>query len=459
MIGLTAGLEIARKALSSYQLALSIYGNNIANVNTPGFSRKRPVFGEAEAVDLPLGRIGLGVNARTIERMRDVYLDRAYRRENTAYARYETLEERLSEIEMAFSEPSETGLGDVLRDFWDAWQELANQPESAASRSYVVSKATSLSTTLSHMSSQLTRLRENIDTEVQGIVGDVNSLAQRIAHLNGQIVEAEVSGNEASDLRDKRDLLIDELSGLVDIQVFETNDGSASVKIGSEALVERTTAVPLDTSTRGDNNVVVTDVTHGAGARVIHVSGGRLGGLLETRDETVPGYLARLDEIAATVVREVNRIHRTGFDSAGVAGGDFFDPDFTSAATIKVADAVRADTSLIAASADGSAGNGAVALAVADLRLAGIFGVEGATSEDYYASLIADLGIEAERAVDNKDAEDLLLTEIETRRESVKGVSIDEEMTNLVASQHAYQAAVKLVTVIDDLMETIMTTL
>jgi flagellar hook-associated protein 1 FlgK len=459
MIGLTAGLEIARKALSSYQLALSIYGNNIANVNTPGFSRKRPVFGEAEALDIPLGRIGLGVDTRTIERMRDIYLDTAYRRENTAYTRYESLEQCLSEIEMAFSEPSDTGLGDVLRDFWDAWQELANEPESTTSRSYVVSKATSLCTALGHVSAQLTRMRENIDTEVRGIVGDINSLAERIAHLNGQIVEAEVSGNEAGDLRDKRDLLIDELSGLVDIQVFETNDGSASVKIGSEALVERKTAVPLGTSMRGDNNVVITDVTHGASDRAIRVMGGRLGGLLQGRDVTVPGYLARLDEIAATVVAEVNRIHRAGFDAAGAAGGDFFDPDRTTAATIKVSDAIRADTNLIAASADGTPGSGAIALAIADLRLAGIFGTGGASSEDYYASLIADLGIEAERAIENKDAENLLLTEIDTRRESVRGVSIDEEMTNLVASQHAYQAAAKLVTIIDDLMETIMTTL
>jgi len=459
MIGLTAGLEIARKALSSYQLALSIYGNNIANVETPGFSRKRPVFGEAEAVDIPLGRIGLGVDTRTIERMRDVYLDAAYRRENTAYSGYESLEQCLSEVEMIFSEPSETGLGDVLRDFWDAWQELANQPESAASRSYVVSKATSLCTSLNHLTSRLTRMRENIDMEITGTVGDINSLAARIAHLNARIVEAEVSGNEASDLRDKRDFLIDELSGLAKIQVFETADGAASVKIGSESLVERSTAVLLGTSVRGDDDIVITDVTLGAGDRPIRITGGRLGGLLESRDSILPGYVSRLDEIALTVVEEVNRVHRSGFDFAGRAGRDFFDPDGLTAANIRVSDALKADANLLAASADGSPGNGATALAISDLRLAGVFGPEGASAEDYYASLIADLGIEAERAGDNKEAENLLLTEIETRRESVKGVSIDEEMTNLVASQHAYQAAVKLVTVIDDLMETIMTTL
>ncbi len=459
MIGLTVGLEIARKALSSYQLALSVYGNNIANVNTPGYSRKRPIFGEAEAVDMPLGRIGLGVDTRTLERMRDVYLDAAYRRENTAYARYESLEQCLSEVEMAFGEPSDTGLGDVLRDFWDAWQELANQPESAVSRSYVVSRATSLCTSLGHISSQLTRMRENIDREIAGIVGDINSLAERIAHLNGRIVEAEVSGNQAGDLRDKRDLLIDELSGLAEIQVFETNDGATSVKIGSESLVERKTAVLLGTSVRGDNNIVITDVTLGAGGRAIRVTGGRLGGLLQSRDTTVPGYLARLDEIAGTVVEEVNRVHRTGFDFTGAAAGDFFDPDRPTAATIRVSDAVRANSNLVAASGDGTPGSGVIALAISDLRLADIFGAQGTSAEDYYASLIADLGIEAERAAAHKDVENLLLTEIDMRRESVRGVSLDEEMTNLVAAQHAYQAAVKLVTVIDNLMETIMSTL
>jgi flagellar hook-associated protein 1 FlgK len=302
-------------------------------------------------------------------------------------------------------------------------------------------------------------MRENIDREIAGIVGDINSLAERIAHLNGRIVEAEVSGNEASDLRDQRDLLIDQLSGLAEIQIFETNDGAVSVKIGSESLVERKTAVLLGTAVRGDNNVVITDVTLGTGDRPIRVTAGRLGGLLQSRDTTVPGYLARLDEIARTVVEEVNRVHRTGFDSTGAAGGDFFDPERLTAASMRVTDAIRADSSLLAASADGTPGNGATALAIADLRLAGLFGAEGASSEDYYAALIAGLGIEAERATEHKEAQNLLLTEIDTRRESVRGVSIDEEMTNLVASQHAYQAAVKLVTVIDDLMETIMTTL
>lgn len=459
MIGLTAGLEIARKALSSYQLALSVYGNNIANVDTPGYSRKRPVFGEAEAVNMPLGRIGLGVSTRTLERMRDVYLDAAYRRENTAHARYESMEQSLSEIEMAFGEPSDTGLGDAMRDFWDAWQELSNQPESAAPRSYVVSRATTLCTTFSHISSQLTRMRENIDLEIVGVVGDINSLAARIAHLNGRIVEAEVSGNQAGDLRDKRDLLIDQLSGLAEIQVFETGDGSASVKIGSESLVERKTAVLLGTSARGDNNVVITEITLAAGDRPIRVTGGKLGGLLQSRDNTLPGYLARLDEMAATMVEEVNRVHRTGFDSHGVAGGDFFDPDRLTAASIRVADALLSDSNLLAASADGTPGNGAVALAISDLRLAGLFGAGSATAEDYYGALIADLGIESERASDNEEAENLLLTEIDSRRESVKGVSIDEEMTNLVASQHAYQAATKLLTLIDDLMQTLLTTI
>jgi flagellar hook-associated protein 1 FlgK len=309
------------------------------------------------------------------------------------------------------------------------------------------------------LSSQLTRMRENIDKEIAGIANHVNALAQRIAQLNGRIVEAEVSGNQASDLRDQRDSLIDELSGLVEIQVFETKDGAASVKIGSESLVERKTAVLLGTSVRGDNNIVITDVTHGNSDRRIRITSGRLGGLLESRDVTLPSYLARLDEIAKTIVEEVNLVHRAGFAYSGGTGLDFFDPERLTAASIKISDAIKANTSLLAASADGTPGNGAIALAISDLRLAGIFGAEGTTAEDYYASLVADLGIDAERATDAKDAEKLLLTEIDTRRESVKGVSIDEEMTNLVASQHAYQAAVKLVTVIDDLMETIMTTL
>ena len=291
MIGLSAGLEIARKALSAYQMAISIYGNNIANVNTPGFSRRRQDLSESGYAEFSFGRLGLGVDTESITRMRDRFLDVAYRKENGTFSRYDALEQTLSEIEMVFSEPSDLTLGSALRDFWDAWQELGNQPESMTPRNYVVGKANALCQSLNRLSASLTSMRETLELEITGHVGEVNSLAAKIALLNGKIISAEASGKEAGDLRDKRDLLIDELSGIVDVQVFEGKDGSASVKLGTETLVERTYAVPLRTVTRGDRGVSVSDITIGGAGRVIRISGGKLGGLLESRDQVIRANL------------------------------------------------------------------------------------------------------------------------------------------------------------------------
>jgi flagellar hook-associated protein 1 FlgK len=456
MIGITAGLEVARKALSAYQLAISVYGNNIANVETPGFSRQRPIFQESGPVTYGFGRVGLGVDTETIRRMRDVFLDTAYWDNNASYAKYESMEQNLREIEMVFGEPSDVGLGSAIQEFWDSWQELANQPESITARTLVVGSATSLCDSLGRLDSQLKDLRSKIDLEIQGYVAQINSLADRIAALNGSIVRAECSGNEASDLRDKRDLLIDELSQIVNVKVFESADGSAAVKIGTEALVERMDTIHVSAAMIESGGQSVSEIRLNLGSRAICPAGGRLAGLLESRDEIIPRYMANLDELAGTLVEAVNEVHRSGFGLDGLGGRDFFVPSNTTAASICVAGDIVSDPGLIAASADGSQGNNNNALAIAGLRLESLFGDSNATSEEYYSSIVGALGIEAARAANDTEAQDLLVEEIATRRESVKGVSIDEEMTNLVASQHAYQAAVKLVSVIDELMGSVM---
>ncbi len=456
MIGLTAGLEVARKALSAYQLAISVYGNNIANVDTPGFSRRRPVLGESEAVELSFGRIGLGVSTSTIRRMRDAFVDRSYWNARASYGHYESMEQTLTEIEMVFAEPSDTSLGSILQEFWDSWQELANEPESPTLREMVLGKAGSLCEAFRRIDSNLNQIRQNIDDEIARQVNIINSLASRIALLNRQIVRAECGGNEAGDLRDKRDELIDELSQIVDIKTFESTDGAVAVKIGSEALVERGNAVVVGLSERADRGMVVHDLILGNSDHVLNLGGGRLSGLLESRDEIIPEYLERLDHMARTLVERINQVHRAGYGLDATTGIDFFDPDGITAATISVSDDLLNDPRMVAASLDGTPGNADNALAIAGLRLEGIFGSDGSTAEEYYSSIVGDLGIASSRASSQRESQELLVNEIDNRRESVKGVSLDEEMTNLVASQHAYQAAVKLVTVIDNLMGVVM---
>jgi len=457
MIGLTAGLEIAKKALSAYQLALSVYGNNIANVETPGYTRRRPELLERQAADLTVGRIGLGVDVESVTRMRDKILDDTYRRQSGASAKYEAMEWVFGEIETVLDEPSETGFTSAVGRFWDSWQDLANQPESTTARQGVADSAEALALTLSSMDARLRQTRANLDGEIVATVEQVNSLADRIADLNGAVVRGEVTGEEMCDLRDLRDRLLDELSGLVDVRVFERPDGAVSVVMGSEALVERTDTVRLGLASEADDGIAVHRVTIGRGVRVIRPSGGKLAGLVEMRDDTITGYQSRLDQIAAALVENVNSAHRAGYGLGGQTGVDFFDPAGTTASTIKVSNAILADLSLVAASADGGPGDSDNALDIADLRLAALVGE--ATVDDYYGSVVGSLGIESARVSNEKESQALMLQEIDNRRESVKGVSLDEETANIIASQHAFEAAVKMVSVIDSMMSTLIETI
>lgn len=458
MIGITAGLEVARKALSSYQLALTVYGNNIANVDTPGYSRRTLLLGEGEGHKIPAGRIGLGVNPVTIRRMRDSYLDDAYRRQSTSLGMYESLEQSLAEIEMVFGEPGESGLSMVLNEFWDSWQELANQPESQTVRTLVKDKAQALARVLHQMDRSMVNQVQALDAEVEGYVNEINGIAAAIADYNSKIVASEASGHEATDLRDQRDLLIDQLSQIVDVSVYQRDDGSLSVMMGSEALVERADFVRLSVASVSSGGIAVKEVRLGEINRAITPTGGKLGGVLRSRDETVPKYRENLNEIARAVVESVNSSHRAGYALDASSGRDFFDPAGVTAETIGVSDVILGDVSLIAASSDGSVGNGDNALTIAGLRHVAIT-ADGSTLDDYYASVVGSLGIESETASINREREELLVLEIENRRESVKGVSIDEEMTNMIAAQHAYEAAAKVITVVDEMMDTILSML
>jgi flagellar hook-associated protein 1 FlgK len=458
MIGLNAGLEIARKALSSYQLAMTVYGNNIANVDTPGYSRRTLLLGEGESLKIPAGRVGLGVDAITIRRMRDSFLDDAFRRQSTSLGMYESLEQTLAEVEMVFGEPGESGLSTALNEFWDSWQDLANQPESHTVRALVKDNAQALARVLHQMDRSLVNQVQALDTQVDAYVSEINSMAAAIADYNARIISGEASGHEATDLRDQRDLLVDELSSIVEVQVFQRNDGSLSVMMGSEALVERADYVRLSTASVSRGGIAVKEVRLGDISRDISPAGGELGGVLQSRDEIIPRYRDDLDEIARSVVEAVNTAHRGGYALDGTAGRDFFDPAGVTAATIDVSGLILNDVNLIAASSDGSVGNGDNALAIAGLRYAAVT-ADGSTVDDYYASVVGSLGVASASASESRKREELLVLEIEARRESVKGVSIDEEMTNLIAAQHAYEAAAKVVNIVDEMMDTVLSML
>ncbi len=461
------GLEIGRRALQAQQAALNLTSNNVANANTQGYSRRRGVM---ESVDGgSLGPVGNGVDVTSVERLRSRFLDAQARTENQVRGRWEELEHTLgglesifnetsgagsSEAGTVFNEPSGAGLSGSLSRFWNAWQDLANVPESGAARAAVRQEAEFMSNTLHQSHQRLQESRTQLDNEVVGEVGAINGILDRLASINAQIPRASFGRGGLADLEDQRDNLLDELSQKVDVALVEQENGQVSVLMSGHNLVEGTSAVHLETRQVTSGGVSGTQVAFADDGSLAQIRSGRLSGLIEARDQLIPDLNRRLDELAAGMVEQVNRVHRAGTGLTGGTGINFFDPNHTTAANISVADAIRADLGNIAASQDGNTGDNGVAIAISGLRNKRFMGGGTSTVEGFYATLLGEVGSRSKEAQTMAENHRLFSTQIENRRQSIQGVSLNDEGAQLVLFQRAYQAAARTVSVIDDLMET-----
>ncbi|WP_418791024.1 flagellar hook-associated protein FlgK [Phosphitispora sp. TUW77] len=471
------GLEIGRKALQVQQAALNVTGHNIANANTEGFTRQRAVMSATKPFAMPsftkpagAGQIGTGVEVQEIRRVRDDFIDLQLRKENNVFSEWEEKLDSLQKLEVVFNEPSESSLRTVLDRFWEAWQDLSLNPELEAVRMTVRESGVALAETFNHLDRQLGELTDDIDDSINIAVDEINNIATQIATLNDQIVSVEVQDDNANDLRDKRDLLVDELSKSIQVSVREDEYGSLKVSIGGRALVTGTEVFEISAvADPGNNGYVELQWADGSAVRV---ESGELKGMLDTRDTIVPSYQDQLDELARTVVVEMNSVHAAGYGLDDDVGGiNFFDPidpldptypDNITAANIAVDDAIMNDLdNIAAASIPGdplnpglNAGDGSNAINIVELKHMELIGT--ATVDDYYNAMIAELGVQAREAERMTENQELLVTQLENRREQVSGVSLDEEMTNMIKFQHAYNAAARVVTAMDELLDTVV---
>ena len=454
--GLLGGLEIARRALFTHQAGLNTTGHNIANANTPGFSRQQIELEASMPTSSPEGQFGTGVNLVRVRRLRDAFLDTQFRHENQSFGRGEILEQTLEHVEVILDEPSEWGLSDALGRFWESFEELANQPENTAARVNLKEQTSALTAHFIQLDSQLRTLRRNVDDTIRKKIDQINEIASGIARLNEVIAGAELNGTSANDLRDRQDLLLDRLSKIVDIQTFDQSNGSVTVKIGSLELVEHNEVNRLLVDPFTDDGMSLAGIVFEQGRIPAAIQDGELKGLLEARDDVIPTQLEGLNTLAAALVRSVNELHRGGYGLDGSTGLDFFNPDGVTARTIALSSQIAADGNKIAASSDGSAGDNGNALAIGALRFERSLNGGGATFDDYYNSMVGTLGIQSREAQNARKSQELLINQLDNRRESVKGVSIDEEVTNLIRYQHAYQAAARIITVMDEALDLII---
>jgi flagellar hook-associated protein 1 len=453
MPGLFSGLEIGKRALMAQQLAMNTASHNIANSTTPGYSRQRVSLVASFPADTPQGSVGTGVLAESVRQVRDLFLTQQYRGANSSQTQWETTHKTLSQIESFFNEPSDTGLAQSISDFWNAWENLATNP---TSRSTVIEKTNVLINSIKQHATQLHDLRASLNSEITNRVQQINDLGGQIAAINRQIVSAELAGDRANDLRDKRDVLVDNLSVLAQVRTIERPNGSLTVLLGSMALVDAGDSLRITTKSEQSGNTTVTRAVWENTNFDLEFSGGELYALQQLRDKVVPEYQGGLDTLAKAIVEQVNAIHRNGVGAAGSTGVNFFSPFNTTAMTISMNTEIENDPNLIAASISGEPGDTRNAQAISELRSSTVLSANTVTIGEYYAGLVGTLGIKTQEASNLRDNYNLLATQMDNAKQSVQGVSVDEEMTNMMKYQKAYEASARMITYIDSALETII---
>jgi flagellar hook-associated protein 1 FlgK len=451
------GLNTGIRALVASQLALDTAAHNTANANTEGYSRQRVHLVASEPYSYPAfnrtglpGQVGTGVSVATVERVRDVFLDLQLRSQFALQGQWETRRDELSKVESVFPEPGGSGLGDVLGSFWNAWQDLAADPTSTAARAALVEQAGTLTQRFARDASQLRTLIAGADYEVGQQVAQVNDLAAQIASLNGQIQRVSVTGDHPNDLADQRDLLLDQLNRILPVTIDPKADGTVTVLVAGSALVDHDVARTMTTAPDVDGHAVPTWSSGGS----VKLGTGQLGALVSVRDTTLDTYLDRLDALARGVADAVNQLQNP---TPPGTGADFF--TYTAgaeASTIAVNAALNANPGLVVTGAAGSPGDGSIAGAIADLRSAKLFGAGTQSASDFYAGLIGLIGSNSRQASEMATNQALVVDHLTTRRESISGVSLDEEAVDMIRFQHAYTAAARVITAVDEMLDTLI---
>ena len=422
------GLQTALSGLLADQQAMDITGHNIANANTEGYSRERAVLSPNPPIEIPAlsnltgqgAQLGTGVGVADYERIRNAYLDAQYRTQNSALSGASTQAEELGQAQAAFNEPSSSGLATAMSAFWTAWNSLASSPTSEAAKEGVVAAGAQLASDFKQLSAQLSTISTQAGEQYAsrtGPHGEVQGYATEIAQLNGQIRLAEEAGQQPNDMLDRRDLLIDKLSSLAQVTVTEQTDGTDTITFGNAAK-------PLVEGTNVNWPQALTSA-----------AGGQLGALLGL---TEPGgalttYQSALDGVAGSLAASVNALHTSTPFFSG-----------TTAATI----AVAVTPAQVQTSSTGAPGGNDVALAIAGLR--------GGAADQAYAGLVERVGSDVRSAQDEQTNVQTTVTAISNQRQSVSGVSLDEEMTNLMSFQRAYQASARTLTAMDAMLETLI---
>lgn len=466
MLGLFGTLNLASRSLQTQQAAVEVAGHNLANVNNPAYARQRVALQTSPTLPTALGPQGTGAEVTALVQIRSQLLDRQIQDELSVGGYWTAQQGALQYAQAALGEyvdraaaatdatTAVAGLSDALTGLFNAFQAVATSPASMADRQVLVHRAQTLASRFNQTAGKLDELHANLDASLLSDVSNANHLLETVGALNAQIASAELGRpGAANDLRDLRQQKLEELAQLVNIETAEDADGTLNVSVAGTLMVSgRDVLDRMEVYDAGDGRKLVRAAAAGT---PVALTSGSVQGTIEVRDGALAMLRTSLDTLAGQLVARVNEIHRTGYGLNGQTGADFFTG--TDAASIALNAALRDNPAAVqAAGAPAAAGDNAVALALARLADTPLADLGNQTLAAAYGDTVARVGFALQTANTQLADHQAVKTLLAQQRDAVSGVSVDEEMTDLIRFQKAYEASAKLVVTVDEMLETVI---
>lgn len=461
MSSLFASLGIAREALQAQQYALDVTQNNIANVNTAGYSRQRVTMAPGDPWVHIGYQVGIGVKIESVDSFRSRFFDHRVNDELQKQGEFAASSATLQQVEALFNEAGGAGLQASISAFFNSFSSLANAPEDISLRQQVIARGEQMGDQFRQLYEQLQAVQSQQDLAIADTVGQINYIAQRIARLNVEVQAARGSDTNILTLFDQRQQLLDQLAGLTDISYFETESGSVTVQSRQGTLLVAGDAVHAWEASQSPAGPFLEVYAEGS-VITSSIQSGKLAGLLKVRDGGISAYLTALDEMAVAIVARVNQQHALGADLDGAAGGEFFIP-FSPPAPGSSQGAARSmmvavtDPSKIAAASPGAGpGSNANANLIAEIQNEPLLSGNSTNLIQSCGNLVFRIGLDTQVALDGVETQKYLLTQLQNQRDAEMGVSLDDEAVNIMKYQKAYEANARVINLIDSLTEDLL---
>jgi flagellar hook-associated protein 1 FlgK len=448
MSSLTGTMWIALGALQAQQAGLQTTTNNLANINTPGYSRQRPILEQADPIiqgNIPFGG---GVTLKGIESMRTDLLDRQIGEETQQQGNSQAYVNAMNQVQPLFPDDT-TGIGQQISAFFQSLNSLSTNPSDGSLRQNVLSAAGNLAAAFNRTSNQLTQVGQQLDLSLQQQVQQVNEISQQIATVNAELAAVSSTGQQYSNFLDQRSALIQQLSGIIDVAQISDGDSLTLTTKQGTALVVGALAYGLTTAVdpTGAQHIYSSQAEDITG----QITGGTMGGMLQARDRSIPSLQNQLDSLSSGMVAALNAAHQMGTDLNGNAGGNLFLPITGAGAAAGMAVAF-ADGSLLAASSDGSSGSNGNLANLSAVAMQAVS--DGMTPSEAYANMVFQVGMNISDGNTELATSNAMLQQLQQQKSSISGVSLDEEAANVLLYQRAYQAAAEAITAVNQMLQT-----